>query len=57
MKKPDQLQLTWKFDLALRVPIGRKHAATIANRALIAACIVTLTLGLAPLAGLLLAGP
>ncbi len=57
MKKSEQLQLTWKFDLALHVPIERKHAASIANRVLVAACIVTLTLGLAPLAGLLLASP
>ncbi len=56
MKKPEQLQLTWKFDLALRVPIERKHAATIANRALVAASAITLVQGLTPLLGLLLAG-
>ncbi len=57
MKKSDQLQVTWKFALALRVPIERKHAASIANRVLIAACIVTLGLGLAPLVGFLMSLP
>ena len=59
MKKSDShLQLTWKFNLALRVPIEHKHASRMANRVLIAAFLITLALGLAPLAGLLLAaGP
>jgi len=53
MKKSDSLELSWKFNLALRVPIRRKQAARIANRVLIAA----VTLALAPLLGLLMAGP
>lgn len=56
MKKSDSLHFSWNFNLALRVPIERKQAASIANRVLLAACAVTLVLGLAPLAGLLLAG-
>ena len=59
MKKSDShLRLTWRLDLALRFPMEYKRAASIANRALLAACLVTLALGLAPLLGfLLLAGP
>ena len=54
MKKSDSLRFTWSFNLALCVPIERKQAASIANRVLLAACVVTLALGLAPAAGLLL---
>ena len=57
MKKSDShLKLTWKFNLALHVPIERKRASRMANRVLIAACLVTLALALAPLAALLLGG-
>lgn len=57
MKKPDShLRLTWKLHLALDVPIEHERAVIIARRVLMAACAVTLTLGLAPLLGLLVAG-
>ncbi len=58
MKKSDShLRLTWRLDLALHIPIEHKRAASIANRVLMPACLVTLALGLAPLVSLLLTGP
>lgn len=53
-KSKSHLSLTWKLDVALNVPIDPKQAADMANRLLLAASVVTLTLGVA--AAFLLAG-
>ena len=55
MKKSDtQIRLNWRLDLRLSAPIDHQQAADMANRVLLAASVVTLTLGV--VAALLLVG-